>query len=89
MFLGDSTKSRRTRWTGNVARMGEKKNASKVFVGKQEVKRPLGRLRIRWEDNIKMDLRDIGWGDMGFIRLALNRGQWMALVNTVMNLRVP
>jgi hypothetical protein len=58
-------------------------------VGKPEGKRPLGRPRLRWEDNIKMDTRDLGWGGMGWIDLAQDRDQWRALVNTVMNLRVP
>jgi hypothetical protein len=58
-------------------------------VGKPEGKRPLGRPRRRWENNIRIDLRDIGWGEVDWIDLAQNREQWMALVNTVMNLRVP
>jgi hypothetical protein len=58
-------------------------------VGKPEGKRPLGRPRRRWEDNIRMDLREIGWGGMDWIDLAQNRDQWRALVNTVMNFRVP
>jgi hypothetical protein len=58
-------------------------------VGKPEGKRPLGRHRRRWEDNIKMDLRETGWGGMDWIELAQDRDQWKALVNTVMNLRVP
>jgi hypothetical protein len=57
-------------------------------VGKSERKRPLGRPRRRWEDNIRMDLREIGWGGINWIDLAQDRGQWRALVNTVMNLRV-
>jgi hypothetical protein len=68
---------------------GEKRNAYRILVGKPEGRRPLGRLRHRWEDNIKMDLREIGWGSMGWIDLAQDRDQWRALVNTVMNLRVP
>jgi hypothetical protein len=58
-------------------------------VGKPEGKRPLGRPTPRWEDNIRMDLREIGWGNMDWIDLAQDRDQWRALVNTVMNLRVP
>jgi hypothetical protein len=58
-------------------------------VGKPEGKRPLGRPRRRWEDNIRMDVREIGWGGMAWIYLAQNRDQWKGLVNTVMNLRVP
>jgi hypothetical protein len=63
----------------------EKGNACMIFVGKPEGKRLLGRIRRRWEDNIKMDLREVRWGDMDWIHLAQNRGQWRALVNTVMN----
>jgi hypothetical protein len=82
-------KSRRMRWAGHVARMGEKRNAYRILVGKPEGKRPLGRPRRRWEDNIKMDLREIGWDGMNWIDLAQDRDQWRALVNTVMNFRVP
>jgi hypothetical protein len=60
-----------------------------VLVGKQEVKRPLGRPKCRWVDSIKMDLREIGWDGMDWIDLAQDRNQWRALVNTVMYLRVP
>jgi hypothetical protein len=69
--------------------MGEKKNAYRILVGNPEGKRPLGRPRCRWEDNIKMDLKEIGWGGMDWIDLAQDRDQWRALVNTVMNLLVP
>jgi hypothetical protein len=69
--------------------MGEKRNAYGILVGKLEGKIPLGRPRRRWVDNIKMDLREIGWGCTGLIDLAQDRDQWTALVNTVMNLRVP
>jgi hypothetical protein len=69
--------------------MEEKRNASRILVGKPEGKKPLGRLRRSWEDNIKMDLREIGWGGMDWIDLAQDGNQWRALVNTVMNLRVP
>jgi hypothetical protein len=68
---------------------GEKKNAYKILVGKSKGKRPLGRPRCRWVDNIKIDLRDIGWGGMDWIDLAKDRDQWRALVNTIVNLRVP
>jgi hypothetical protein len=67
----------------------EKRNAYRILVRKPEGKRPLGRSRRRWVDNIKMDLREIGWDDMDWIDLAQDRDQWRALVNTVMNLRVP
>jgi hypothetical protein len=82
-------KSRRMRWAGHVARMGEPRNAYRILVGKPEGKRPLGRPERKWVDNIKMDLREIGWDGMDLIELAQNRDQWRALVNTVMNLRVP
>jgi hypothetical protein len=83
------TKSRRMRWAGKVARMWEKKNPYRISVGKPEGKRPLGRPRPRWEDNIRMYLREIGWGGMNWNDLVQNRDQWRALVNTVTNLRVP
>jgi hypothetical protein len=82
-------KWRRMRWAGNVARMGETRNAYRILVGKPEGKRPLGRQRRRWVDNIKMNLREIGWDGMDWIELAQDRDQWRALVNTVMKLRVP
>jgi hypothetical protein len=65
------------------------RNAYRILVEKPEGKRPLGRPRRRWVDNIKMDLREIGWDGMDWIHLAQDRDQWRALVNTVMNLRVP
>jgi hypothetical protein len=82
-------KSRSMRWAGYVARVGEKRNACRVLVGKPERKRPLGRPKRRWEDNIKMDLREIGWNSMDWIDLAQDRDRRRALVNTVMNLRIP
>jgi hypothetical protein len=82
-------KSSRMRRAGQVARMGETRNAYSLLVGKPVGKRPLGRPRRRWVDNIKMDLREIGWNGMDWIELAQYRDQWRALVNTVMNLRVP
>jgi hypothetical protein len=69
--------------------MGEKRNAYKILVGKPEGNRPLGRSRRRWEDDIKMVLREIGWGGMDWIDLAWDRDQWRALVNTALNLWVP
>jgi hypothetical protein len=69
--------------------MGEKRSAYRILVEKPEGKRPLGRPRRRWMDNIKMDLRDIGWCVIEWIDVAQDRDQWTALVNTVMNLLVP
>ncbi|PNF27019.1 hypothetical protein B7P43_G11925, partial [Cryptotermes secundus] len=79
----------RMRWAGHVARMGERRNAYKTLVGKSEGRRPLGRPRRRWMDNIKMDLREIEWNGMGWIDLAEDRDQRRALVNMVINLWVP
>jgi hypothetical protein len=69
--------------------MGERRGAYRALVGKPEGRRPLERPRRRWEDNIKMDLREVGWGGMDWINLAQERDRWRALVNAVMNLRVP
>jgi hypothetical protein len=80
-------KSRRMRWAGHVARMREKRNACRLLVGKPEGKRPLGRPKRRWVDNIRMDLGEVGWGDVDWIGLAQDR--WRALVNSVLNLRDP
>ena len=82
-------KSRRMRWAGHVARMGEERGVYRVFVGKPERRRPLGRPRRRWVDNIRMDLLEAGCGYMDWIGLAQDRDRWRALVNAVMNLRVP
>jgi hypothetical protein len=68
--------------------MGEKRNAYRILVGKPEGRRPLGRPRLRWVDNIKMDLREIGRDGVDWVDLAQDRDHWRALVNTVMNLRV-
>jgi hypothetical protein len=81
-------KSRGMRWEGHVARMGEGRGVYRVLVGRPEDKRSLGRLRHRWEDNIKMDLRKKGIDGVNWIQMAQDRVQWRALVNTVMNLRV-
>ena len=82
-------KSRRMRWVGHVACMGEGRGVHRVLVGRPEGKRPLGRPRCRWEDNIKMVLQEVG-GDCGdWMELAQDRDRWRALVSTVMNLRVP
>jgi hypothetical protein len=82
-------KSRTMRWEGHVARMGEKRNAYRLVVGKPEGQRPLGRPRRRWVDNIRMDLGEVGWGDVDWIGLAKDGNRWRALVNSVLNLRVP
>jgi hypothetical protein len=80
---------RRRRWAGHVARMGEKKNAYMLLVGKPEGRRPLGRPRRAWLDNIRMDLVEVGWGAVDWIDLPQDRDRWRALVNSVSNLRVP
>jgi hypothetical protein len=82
-------KSRRLRWARHVARIGEKRNVYKLLVGKLEGKRPLGRPRLTWLDNIRMDLVEVGWGDVDWIGLAQDRDRWRALVNSVLNLRIP
>ena len=81
-------KSRRMRWAGHVARMGEERGVYRVLLGKPEGKRPLGRPRRRWVD-IRMDLREVGCGYMDWIGLAYDRDRWRTLVSAVMNLRVP
>jgi hypothetical protein len=78
-------KARRMRLAGHVARMGDKRNAYRLLVGK----RPLGRPRRRWLDNIRMDLGEFGWGDVDWIGLAQDSDRWRAVVNSVLNLRVP
>jgi hypothetical protein len=82
-------KSRRMRWAGHVARIGEKRNAYRLLVGKPEGKKPLGRPRRRWIDNIEMDLLGIGLSVVDWIGLAQDRYSWRALVNALMYLRVP
>jgi hypothetical protein len=68
---------------------GEKRNAYRLLVGKREGRSPLGRPRRRWVDNIRMDLGEVGWGDVHWIGLAKDRNRWRAVVNSVLNLRVP
>jgi len=82
-------KSRRMRWAGHMARMGEGRGVHRVVVGKPEGKRPMGRPRRRWEDNIKMDFQEVGGGCGYWIELAQDRDRWRALVSTVVNLGVP
>ena len=82
-------KSRRMRWAGHVARMGQGRGVHRVLVVKPEGRRPLGRPRRRWEDGIKTDLQEVGGGCEDWMELTQDRYRWRALVSTVMNLRVP
>jgi len=82
-------KSRRMKWAGHVARMGEERGAYRVLVEKPEGRRPLGRPRRRWVDNIRLDLQEVGCGYMDWIGLSQDRDRWRMLVSAVMNLRVP
>jgi hypothetical protein len=82
-------KERRMRWAGYVARMGENRNVYRLLMGKPEGRRPLERPRRRWLDNIRMDLVEVGLGDVDWIGLAQDRDRWRVLVNSVLNLRVP
>jgi hypothetical protein len=82
-------KSRRMRWAGHVARMGEERGVYRLLVGKPKGRRPLGRPRRRWVDNIRMDLQEVGCGYMDWIELAQDRDSWRTLVSALMNLRVP
>ena len=82
-------KSRRMRWAGHVARMGEEMGLYRVLLGKPEGKRPLGRPRRRWVDNIRMDLQEVGCGYMDWFGLVQDRDRWRTLVSAVMKLRVP
>jgi hypothetical protein len=82
-------KSRRMRWEGHVSRMGEKRSVYRLLAGKPEGKRPLGRPRRKWLDNVKMDHLEIILSVVDWIGLAQDRYRWRALVNAVMNLRVP
>jgi hypothetical protein len=81
-------KSRRMRWAGHVACMGGRRGVYRVLVGKPEGKRPLGRPRLRWEDNIMMDLKEVGCAGLDWIELTQYRDRWRALVTAVINLRV-
>jgi hypothetical protein len=92
LLNGDSTKSKHGveisfEESDNI--VGEKRTAYRLLVGKSEGKRPLGRPRRRWVDNIKMDLGEVGRGDVDWIGVAKDRNRWRALVNSVLNLRVP
>ena len=82
-------KSRRMRWAGHVVRMEEGRGVHDVLMGKPEGKRPLGRPRCRWEDNIKMYLEEVGRGCVDWMELAIDRDRWRALVSTVMDFGVP
>ena len=82
-------KSRRVRWAAHVARMGEERGVYRVLVGKPDGRRPVGRPRRRWVDNIKMDLQEVGCGYMDWIGLAQDRDRWRTLLSAVMNFRVP
>jgi len=82
-------KSRKMRWPGRVTRMGEERGVYRVLVGKPEGKRPMGRPRLRWVNNIRTDIQEVGCGYMDWIGLAQNRDSWRTLVSAVMNLRVP
>ena len=75
-------------WAGHVAHIGERRGVYRVLVGRPEGKRPLGRPRRRWKDNVKMDLQEVGCGGMEWIELAQGRDRWRALVNAIMNLRI-
>jgi len=89
LSIGRYAKARRMKLAGHVARMGEERGAYRVLVGKPEEKRPLGRPRRRWVDNIRMDLQEVGCGYMDWIGLAQDTDRWRRLVSAVMNLRVP
>jgi hypothetical protein len=82
-------KPRRMIWVGHVARMREKRKAFRLLAGKPEGKRPLGRPRRKWVDNIRMDLGEVGWGSVYWIGLAQDRDRWRALVNAIMNIHFP
>jgi hypothetical protein len=82
-------KSRIMRWAGHLARRGERRGVYRVLVGKSEGKRPLGRPRNRWEDNMKFDFQEAGCGNVDWIELAQDRDRWRALVTAIMDLRFP
>jgi len=82
-------KSRRMRWAGHVVRMGEERGVYRVLLGKPGGRRPLGRPKRRWVDNIRMDLQEVGCGCIDWIGLAQDRDRWRTLVSAVMNMRVP
>jgi hypothetical protein len=82
-------KSRRMRWVGHVTQLGEMRNVYNILIGKPEGKRPLVSSGSRWEDTVAMDFKEIGWECVDWIHLAQDRDQWRALVNTVINFRVP
>ena len=82
-------KSRRMKWAGHVALMGEEREMHRVLVGKPEGRRPLGRPRGRWADNIRIDLQEVEYGYMDWIGLAQGRDRWRTLVSAIMNFRVP
>jgi hypothetical protein len=77
------------RWAGHAERVGNRRGAYKVFMGRPERRRPLGRPRRRWENSIKMDFQELGWGGMDSIELAQDRDRWRDVGNAVMNLRIP
>jgi hypothetical protein len=82
-------KSRRMRWAGHVARMGQRRGLHRVLMEKHKGKKTHGRSRHKWDDNIKMDLQEVGCEGMDWIELAQDRNRWWALVNAVINLRIP
>jgi hypothetical protein len=88
-FLFILLKAKRMRWAEHVTRMGQKRNAYRLLVGKPEGKGPLGRPRRRSVDNIRKDIGEVRWSDEDWIGLAQDRDRWRALVNSVLNLRVP
>jgi hypothetical protein len=89
MIIVQVIKLRRMRWAGCVSRMGKGRGVYRILVGKPEGKRPLGRSRHRWEDNIRIDLQEVGCGCEDWIGLAQDRDRWQALVSAVRKLRVP